>query len=698
MKKKIRRSILLALGLVLLTTIMQFSYNMIFVNYYSCDPQLGDDDLLNEMLAKSDKLDDSYFDNTNLISQNLAGALEVIDLRDDCSDFTANNLIRFYIENEYRLKDVNKKEIKNSLVNYKYWFSEYDGRQDSMCYWSENHQILFAVTEYLAGKLWPSDKFSDGYNGEYHMQFAKERINYWMQQRYYYGFTEYYSNNYYIENIAPMANFIEFSDDEEMVQRMKMVMDILWYDVASQAYKYQMEDNSTRYGFMSASGRMYMDNKSSDETGNNNRLRYFIDYVLDNGEGYKTFERNFYICFKRMYESGKYEVPQVIKEIFNDDSDIQIIKSSNGLTLKELKEKDLVGMNTDQIMMQTNMEAFTNKEVINNSLDFLNKYRLFNNEFLNDFKMVNLWPLTVFNLLDEVSILANPSTNGKAIQNSNVYTYQTKYYSMSTSQAHFAGDYADQHQITLATLANDVTVYTSQPMRNSSRGQYWVGYGRLPYSVQDENVNVSIYDIPTKKGFLEPHIVQYSHAYFPVGLFDEVNLDHLDKGYVFGRCNDTYVVLIAKSNDTATLRFKNDYATEEEILSDISKIKTNVANLIKQSNDLRYDLILEGGTNHAWVTELSSVEQDQTFNNFINRVLSNSYTFDNMQVKYKSNNKEYDVKYDEYFKLNNELVDLEYNRFESNYSNTQRFADEIVISFNNYSLTLNYEELKREVK
>ena len=122
--------------------------------------------------------------------------------------------------------------------------------------------------------------------------------------------------------------------------------------------------------------------------------------------------------------------------------------------------------------------------------------------------------------------LLNPSTNGKAIQRANVYTYQTPYYSMSTSQAYFAGDYADQHQVSLLTLAGDLTIYTSQPMRNSSRGQYWVGYGRLPYSVQDENVNISIYTIPDKAGMLEPHVVGYTHAYFPVGLFDEVVLDY----------------------------------------------------------------------------------------------------------------------------------------------------------------------------
>ena len=69
-----------------------------------------------------------------------------------------------------------------------------------------------------------------------------------------------------------------------------------------------------------------------------------------------------------------------------------------------------------------------------------------------------------------------------------------------------------------------------------------------------------------------------------------------------------------------------------------------------------------------------------------------------MEVKYNSNGNKYDVKYDEYFKLNNQEVDVDYNRFESVYSNTERMAEEIVISFNGYSLELNYKENKRKIK
>ena len=706
-KSSIVKKVVIAIIIVFLGSILlQFAYNMLFLKPVVGETTKGGDGKLTQMLYESEYLDDSYFQDIALISANLEGAIERIDVREDCADFTACGLIRFYIENKYRLAEENKEEIKKCLTGFKYWMDQYDGRSDSMCHWSENHQILFAVTEYLAGCEWPDAIFADGKSGAEHISLAKERINAWMSQRYYYGFNEYYSNNYYPEDIAPMSNFIQFAraEDSEMVDRMKIVMDIMWIDIATQSYKYVDTDGNTQYAFISASGRMYMDNKSSDDTGN--RLRPYINMVLENGDDYKTVSNRFFVCFRRMYEANIdgepiYQVPEVIKEIFNDSNEKQIVKSSNGITLEELVTDGFVGENVTQILMQMGMEAFSNKEVIDNSIAYLNKNRLFSNEFLNDFKLVNLWPLTLTNSLGKLAGILDPSTNGKAIQRANVYTYQTPYYSMSTSQEHFAGDYADQHQINIATLAGNLSVYTAQPMRISTRGQYWVGYGRLPYSVQDENVNISIYTIPQKAGMLEPHVVKYTHAYFPVGLFDEVITDYLDEGYIFGRKGETYIMLHAMSDGDGKLMFKNDMSGvgAEDIATDMSKIKDSVRELIEASGDLRYDLIFEGGTTHAWITELGCFAYNGSFEEFVESMLANISTYSDMTVHYESVEKAFDVKYNEYFKLNGELVDTNYERYESNYvknGKVERKSDIIELSFNGKTLTLNYNEGTRE--
>ena len=707
MKKKPKRLILWVVILFFVSVALQFAYNFLLVKPYEPVLTKGGDGKLTQMLYESEFLEDSYFADAALIASNLEGAIERIDVREDCADFTANALIRFYLENQHRLAQENKDEIRRCLTGFKYWMDQYDGRADSMCHWSENHQILFAATEYLVGITWPDAVFADGNDGRTHAELARERIDAWMTQRYYYGFNEYYSNNYYPEDIAPMANFIQFAleEDRDMVDRMKVIMDVIWLDIATQSYRYTLEDGTVRYGFVSASGRMYMDNKASDDTGN--RLRPYIDLVLENGEEYRTNTRNFFVCFRRMYEAevdGQpiYRVPEVIKAIFDDDTSVQVIKSSNGITLQELVADGFVGEDVGQIMMQTGMEAFSNAEVIDNSIRYLQKNHLFTNEFLNDFKLVNLWPLTVTNSLGAISDLLNPSTNGKAIQRSNVYTYQTPDYSMSTAQAYFAGDYADQHQVFLCNLGADLSVYHSQPMRNSTRSQYWVGYGRLPYSVQGENVNLSIYRIPEKTGLLEPHIVTYTHAYFPVGLFDEVVLDYLQEGYVFGRKGDSYVMLRVLSDGDGVLRFKNDMpgVTEEELATDRDKIKSSVKELIEASGDLRYDLIYQGGQTHAWITEVSSAAQDGSFDAFVERTRSNIASLTGLTLRYATSDKELEAEYGFHFICNGQNVELEYDRFDNPYVEeaVQRKAEIISFRFDGHELTLNFEEGTREQK
>ncbi|MDC7244181.1 MAG: hypothetical protein PQJ44_09900 [Sphaerochaetaceae bacterium] len=52
-----------------------------------------------------------------------------------------------------------------------------DGSNDSMCYWSENHQILFSVSEYLAGQMFSDKIFTQtGFTGKQHKQRAKKEF------------------------------------------------------------------------------------------------------------------------------------------------------------------------------------------------------------------------------------------------------------------------------------------------------------------------------------------------------------------------------------------------------------------------------------------------------------------------------------------------------------------------------------------
>ena len=100
---------------------------------------------------------------------------------------------------------------------------------------------------------------NNGMTGEEHRQKAAERIEIWMRHRFNYGFSEYLSNNYLAEDISPMANYIAYCRDKESADRMKIIMDILWLDVAL---------NSVNNRFVAVSSRMYGNNKAGNFYGN----------------------------------------------------------------------------------------------------------------------------------------------------------------------------------------------------------------------------------------------------------------------------------------------------------------------------------------------------------------------------------------------------------------------------------------------
>ena len=720
--KKILVSLVVLILAVTLSTGIQFAINMTIKS----EPQRpiesidagGSDRLIYyyDQYLNHDTLPDGIELNELFVNSELEGTYAYIDGRYDCSDFRMNSLVRLYYAYGDQLPDSTKANIKRVMLDFKYWMDQ--GGSDSMCYWSENHQILFATQEYLVGQAFPNDRFTvDNKLGSEHMEMAEARINAWMNQRYLYGFTEWYSNNYYPEDIAPMANFIQFSEDEEMVNRMKMIMDLIWFDMASQSYKFEGLDEGgdprTYYVFVSSSGRMYSDNRVSDDIGN--RMRNYIDYIVQKEEtrafskSWSTSTNGFFNCFKQMIEAEDteghpyYEVPAVIKAIFDDPSETKTIRSSQSLDVEELAGEGLLGQEDNQIMMQWDMEAFTNPPVIQNTVKYIAKNKMFTNDFLKDFALINLWPLRAFGLLGSVSRLLDPSTNGVAIERANVYTYKTANYAMSNAQAYQPGEYADQQSINSLNLTNYLSVFTTQPAkipRRSGTPTYWSGNGRQPYSVQERNVTLQVYLPPEKTGFMEPMVVkEMTHVFFPFELFDEVDETYLNEGYIFGRADSSYVMIKARY----ALEFVDFAVSDIEGNRDDMLVRGSANDVLAE----RYDLVQTGPGYHYFVIEASSADSE-TFADFISRTLANTLSFeaDTGALSYASvldgstDLTELRAVYAEGFYLDDVIQNLQYARYENPYVTgglTARKAGILSFTYLNKTLTLDYENNIRTV-
>lgn len=578
----------------------------------------------------------------------IQSACQYLDYRYDCLDFRMQTIIRILFKYSDKVPKKYIDMMKSALLGSKY-FMDQPG-EDSICFWSENHQILFAASEYLTGQLYEDEVFTnDGLSGKKHKEIALKRINIWLRQRFYYGFTEWYSNTYYEEDIAPLANLIDFCDDPTVVVRSKMVLDLLLYDIAAQSHK---------GSFTSTSGRQYeMGKKSGEHSALRNVTKHI--WAIDVAMEKKGLDLNFIFM-------DNYRVPAVIRKIGYDKSS-RVIKASCGLNLKELVNEMPKRQSLERVMMQWAMESFSNSEVVADTVFYIHKNKMLSNEFLNDFKIINLTILKYTGLLPLLVKILRPFTNGVAIQRANTYTYKTNNYMLSTAQKYHPGDFGDQQHIWSATLAPNLCVFTTHPAPAftedgalSASPSYWVGNGRNPHSVQDRNINISIYSIEGKKGFMEKELRMYTHCYFPRKLFDE---HEVEDRFAAARAGDAFIAVLSG---------------KKLLVSD--------------------DELIQEGALTFWVTELSSADEE-SFKDFKKRIKENYLSFNESKksVNYSTLGRQYCLAYKGDFKLNGNAIDLDYKRFDSKYSVTDRKSPIICIKHEDESLVLDYENGIREV-
>ncbi len=577
----------------------------------------------------------------------LDGTLEYIRNEYDCSDFRLVNLVRILYEYGEEVPGETMEEIRQVLFNFRYWWDE--PGENSMCYWSENHQILFASAEYLIGQKFPDAVFpGSGLTGRERMDRAAQRINDWLQMRWDHGFIEYYSSVYYKEDIGPLINLIDYAKDPEMVTRCQIILDLLFYDIASQ---------SLGTMFSSVSGRAYMNNRIGREAADFSGLtHYFWGSGEEIGPG----------IMYGMMQSDNYALPPVLREIALDTATV-IIRQSNGLDLSELRTEGYYGTDNRSMMMQWGMEAFTNPEVVRNSLAHVRNCNMFSNAFLGDFTILNYKLLHWLRLEPAVVRIINPQTNGVAIQKGNTYTYKTSGYSMYTVQSHQPGDYGDQQHVFGMNVGTHFSIFHTHPAAEKEVDRqspnYWVGYGHFPHSVQERNVNLSIYLIPEKKGMMESYLLDYTRAYFPSQDFDTA---YLDNHYLFGKKGETYVAMIGA----------RDFHFRDGAMDDV----------------------IQPGKKSFWITEAGSASEDGSFEAFTRRIMSNRVEFDTlaMTLKYISNHKEYALEFGGSFSLNGEHVDTRYPRYDAPYIQAERKDSTLVFSFNGETLFLDFTQAIRE--
>ncbi len=608
-----------------------------------------------------------------------------INSRFDCLDFRATRLYRFATAADPYLDAISpsgkvRELIDETFLGMKFWITEKG--HDSVCYFSENHEITFFVLAYLLGRRYPDRVFlNDGRTGKEKAEEARSRMLIWLDLRGKYGFSEFYSHNYLPIDFAQLSLLLLHGDREDrlLMTKAKAVLDILCLDYAH-AYK-----NGTIIG---AQGRAYARNNINCAFAENNS-DILMDAIWNEGKGFGGENCHagrqaalFLLLLNTKDEKGEplYQVPQAIKNIGTDDG-VRVIKTSFGLNLADIEKEGLLGLSDRQIMFQFGMEAFSNPEVINNTFDMVNEYSLLKNEFFSYFKFFNVSLLRFLGIFPFVSKLGKIYPNGVSIERSNVYAYKTPAYKLSTLVDYKPGSSGAQQTTMAAVLPEGVTVFTHHPLKddsyNTSPG-FWGGYGVAPHAAQFENVSVLIHKIPKSILFSPSSMLPYTHTFFSEELLDEVKVEGR---YAFARKGSALIALIGTS-DFEYLDFNAD--------------KTRIMEGLLKDPTKRFELVQRGKV-QATVYELSTIEKEGSLSSFAERIRANKISFNGNELTYQSEGKTISLTYGGSFVVNGETQETEYKRYDSDFVQTDYLTGDISVSAGGASCHINVLEGIRQV-
>jgi len=159
--------------------------------------------------------------------------LSHIESRIDCSDFLICGLIR-YMKN-YHMEEKLQSRAKQVILNYRYWMDQKGS--DGMCFWSENHSLMFYSSAMIVGEMYPNEKFPRAdKTGKEMMEDGRNKVEQWITDIETYGYEEFLSAGYMCVTFAALLNVVDFCDDE-LSQRANKLIDYLLQELSLHSFK-----------------------------------------------------------------------------------------------------------------------------------------------------------------------------------------------------------------------------------------------------------------------------------------------------------------------------------------------------------------------------------------------------------------------------------------------------------------------------
>ncbi|RWA97847.1 MAG: hypothetical protein EOQ33_29855 [Mesorhizobium sp.] len=357
-----------------------------------------------------------------------------------------------------------------------------------MQYWSENHQILFATAEYLAGQWLPGKIFRPGeayrskpqqsygdLTGRERMARARQRIELWLDDRLRFGFSEWNAPGYYDEHVIALLNLADFAVDRSVRRRAEMVLDLVLFDLA------RMTINGM---FGVAASRSHFKHKNC---GWHESVGDLIELLFGARDGIFVSLNAISAC--AFASSRRYVVPEVLLKIARHRPARWVDRMRSSIDWNEAGEHGIGFSSEPDIMRWWSRASWFSKHVIEATQKLVGKYGLQETKPYQDVLPITrtiagtasaaklagyaaagpAFPLLIpllgnpFDQDDEVADAMSVITEGSAYTRASIYSYRNRHAILSSTQNHRVGQLSFQGTHCQASLSMCATVFTSHP-------------------------------------------------------------------------------------------------------------------------------------------------------------------------------------------------------------------------------------------
>lgn len=384
---------------------------------------------------------------TDGVDRNLLfNTLDLIEKRVDCADFELCGLFRLLHLHGDLLDEEVMGRVKEVVLGFRYWMSMKGS--DAMCFWSENHSLMFYMCAYEAGRMYPDEYFELAkMSGRELFEFGKKNLEDWIRDVEEYGFEEFLSSVYLNVTFAVLLNVVDFTD-ENTSKRVVKILDDMFIHVAKHCFKECM---------IAPMGRVYRGNIYPFAQGIQETLRMFDKTAPGAyGEGWGAF-----------IHGSKYRFPDELVGYMRSEQDEKYETGNAEIVLKKTADYCLTSVQSPCSLGKRRWENVRLKA-----------------------------------LSDEMD--ANVATEHIYTKSLNESFHGTSYFE--------PGTYGYQQHMWYAALSPEAVIFINHPgvsnEESDMRPGYWFGNGVMPALRQQGNVLGGIYKIPDEHpvGFVHMYL------------------------------------------------------------------------------------------------------------------------------------------------------------------------------------------------